>query len=196
MPVFCLFTLGRHGNFTAGVTSEQPDLLCTALALNIELFEYKNYYRVCRIRDVILELLIYNQHYSYRYPHYYIHQEAVLKHIDSLYLCIQTVPNGIMFIFYSSGVLGFTPGFQWDSCYSIFSDMCNVLQIVVCSFVLFLIAIVGIVLSVLLRFMESDYPFDIFKLFLRKLCYNLCQSYRSFLSNQPLSMSQIIQIVA
>jgi hypothetical protein len=37
MPVFCLFTLGRHGNFTAGVTLEQPDLLCTALALNIEL---------------------------------------------------------------------------------------------------------------------------------------------------------------
>ena len=36
MPVFCLFTLGRHGNFTAGVTSEQPDL-CTAFALNIEL---------------------------------------------------------------------------------------------------------------------------------------------------------------
>jgi hypothetical protein len=37
MPVFCLFTLGRHGNFIAGVTSEQPDVLCTALALNIEL---------------------------------------------------------------------------------------------------------------------------------------------------------------
>ena len=37
MPVFCLFTLGRHGNFTAEVTIEQPDLLCTALALNIEL---------------------------------------------------------------------------------------------------------------------------------------------------------------
>jgi hypothetical protein len=37
MPVFCLFTLGRHGNFTAGVTMEQPDLLYTALALNIEL---------------------------------------------------------------------------------------------------------------------------------------------------------------
>jgi hypothetical protein len=37
MPVFCLFTLGRHGNFTAGLTSEQPDLLCTALALSIEL---------------------------------------------------------------------------------------------------------------------------------------------------------------
>ena len=37
MPVFCLITLGRHGNFTAGVTLEQPDLLCTALSLNIEL---------------------------------------------------------------------------------------------------------------------------------------------------------------
>ena len=33
--MFCLFTFGRHGNFTAGVTMEQPDLLCTALALNI-----------------------------------------------------------------------------------------------------------------------------------------------------------------
>ena len=32
-----LFTLGRYGNFTAGVTMEQPDLLCTALALIIEL---------------------------------------------------------------------------------------------------------------------------------------------------------------
>ena len=41
MPVFCLFTLGRHGNFTAGVTSEQPDLLGTALALNIELLSIK-----------------------------------------------------------------------------------------------------------------------------------------------------------
>ena len=37
MPVFCLLTFGRHGNFTAGVTMEQPDLLCTALALTIEL---------------------------------------------------------------------------------------------------------------------------------------------------------------
>jgi hypothetical protein len=37
MTVFCLLTFGRHGNFRAGVTMEQPDLLCTALALNIEL---------------------------------------------------------------------------------------------------------------------------------------------------------------
>jgi hypothetical protein len=46
MPVFCLFTLGRHGNSTAGVTSEQPDLLCTALALNIELLSIKNFLSV------------------------------------------------------------------------------------------------------------------------------------------------------
>jgi hypothetical protein len=37
------------------------------------------------------------------------------------------------------------------------------LQIVVCPFVLFLLIIV---LSVLLRYMDSDYPFGIFKLFL------------------------------
>ena len=64
---------------------------------------------------------------------------------------------------YPSGVPEFTPRFQWVSCYSIFSFMCNVLQIVVCPVVLFLLTIV---LSVLLRFTDSDYPFGIFKLFL------------------------------
>jgi hypothetical protein len=54
MPVFCLFTLDRHGNFTAGVTMDQPDLLCTALALN----RVVEYYRVCRFIDIILELLL------------------------------------------------------------------------------------------------------------------------------------------
>jgi hypothetical protein len=33
MPVFCLFTLDRQGNFTAGVTMEQPDLLIKHLIL-------------------------------------------------------------------------------------------------------------------------------------------------------------------
>jgi hypothetical protein len=41
-----LFTHGRHSNFTAGVTMEQPDLLCTALALNIELLSII----VCQIK--------------------------------------------------------------------------------------------------------------------------------------------------
>jgi len=40
---------------------------------------------------------------------------------------------------------------------------CEVIVIVVCPFVLFLLAIV---LSVLLRYTDSDYPFGIFKLFL------------------------------
>ena len=50
MPVFCLFTLGRRGNFTAGVTWKS-DLLCTALALNIEILSNI----MCRFIDVILE---------------------------------------------------------------------------------------------------------------------------------------------
>ena len=48
-----------------------------------------------------------------------------------------------------------------------------ILQIVVCPFVLFLLAIV---LSVL-RFTDSDYPFGIFKLFLiRQICKNKLQN--------------------
>ena len=35
---------------------------------------------------------------------------------------------------YPSKAPGFTPGFQWGSCYSIFSFMCKVLQIAVCPF--------------------------------------------------------------
>ena len=63
---------------------------------------------------------------------------------------------------YPSGAPGFTPGFQWGSCYSIFSYM-YVLQIVVCPFVIFFLAIV---LSVLLPYTDSDCPFGIFELFL------------------------------
>ena len=59
MPVFCLFTLGRHGNFTVGVTMEQTYLLCTA---KYRVVEYVEYYRVCRFIDVILE---YTLLYSY-----------------------------------------------------------------------------------------------------------------------------------
>jgi hypothetical protein len=38
----CLFTLGRHGNFTAGVTLEQPDLLCTALRVIVDYYQLFN----------------------------------------------------------------------------------------------------------------------------------------------------------
>jgi len=51
-----------------------------------------------------------------------------------------------------------------------------VLQIVVFPFVLFLLAIV---LSVLLRFRDADYPFGIFKLFLHELgTVNLNKLYK------------------
>ena len=50
-----------------------------------------------------------------------------------------------------------------------------VLLIVVCPFVLFLLAIV---LAVLLRYTDSDYPFGIFKLFLHAL-YNMEDSITS-----------------
>ena len=51
------------------------------------------------------------------------------------------------------GAPGFTPGFQQGSCYSIFSFV-YILQIVVCPVVLFLL---DIVLSVLLRYTDSDW---------------------------------------
>ena len=51
------------------------------------------------------------------------------------------------------------PEFTPDSCCSIISFPCNVLLIVVCPLALFLLAIV---LSVLLRYTNSDYPFGIF----------------------------------
>ena len=54
------------------------------------------------------------------------------------------------------------PGFQWDSCYSIFSFMCMFCRSL---FVLFLLAIV---LSVLFRYTDSDKSFGIFKLLLGK----------------------------
>ena len=61
---------------------------------------------------------------------------------------------------YPSGALEFTTGFYWGSCYSIFSFMCMFCRSL---FVLFLLATV---LSVLLRYTDSDCPFGIFKLFL------------------------------
>ena len=61
------------------------------------------------------------------------------------------------------GAPEFTPVFLWGLCYSIFSFLCSFLYITACSFVLFLLAIM---LSILLQFTDSDYPFDIFNLFL------------------------------
>ena len=62
-----------------------------------------------------------------------------------------------------SGAPAFTHGFQWGTCYSIFSFMCMFCRSLFFPFVLFLLTIV---LSVLLRFMDSGYTFGIFILFL------------------------------
>jgi hypothetical protein len=58
------------------------------------------------------------------------------------------------------------PRFLVGSCFSIFSFMCSVLQIIVCPFDLFLLAIA---LSALLRRTVSTYFFGIFKRFLCSL---------------------------
>ena len=49
-----------------------------------------------------------------------------------------------------SGAPEFTPGFLWESCYSIFSFMCMYCR--------YLFVPLAIVLSVLFRFTDSDYP--------------------------------------
>ena len=68
---------------------------------------------------------------------------------------------------YSSGAPEFTPSFQWGSCCSIISFLFSVLQIVVCPFGLFLLAIA---LSIL-QFTTFNFSFGIFKLFLPIVLY-------------------------
>ena len=63
------------------------------------------------------------------------------------------------------GAPGNTPGFVWGPCCSIFSFLCSVFSFVVFACLLFLFVIV---LSVLLWFTASDYPFGIFKIFLKE----------------------------
>ena len=56
MPVFSLFTLGRHGNFTGiHIGTARFVVYCTSAKYRVV-----EYYRVCRIRDVILELIFSN----------------------------------------------------------------------------------------------------------------------------------------
>jgi hypothetical protein len=59
----------------------------------------------------------------------------------------------------------FIPGFIWGSCYSIFSVMCMFCRSLFVFLYFFLLAIV---LSVLLRYTDYDYPFGIFKLAIKR----------------------------
>jgi hypothetical protein len=67
---------------------------------------------------------------------------------------------------YLTGAPDLTSGSQLGWCCSTFCFLCNVMKIVVCPFVPFLLVIV---LSILLLFTASDYPFGIFKHF----CYKI-----------------------
>ena len=66
---------------------------------------------------------------------------------------------------YSSGASNFVLDFQWGWCYSIFSHV-YFLQFAVCLYVPFALTIV---LSVLLRYTDSNYHFGIFELLLQIL---------------------------
>ena len=70
---------------------------------------------------------------------------------------------------YSSGAPKFTPGFRWSSCYSIFSFMCMFCRSLFVRLYFFFQPFS--LLSVLLRFTDSDYPFGIFMLFLHLLIF-------------------------
>ena len=67
---------------------------------------------------------------------------------------------------YPSEAHEFTLGFRWGSCYSLFSFMCMFCRSL---FVLLGFFLLAIVMSVLLLFTYSDYPFGIFKLFLMNI---------------------------
>jgi len=73
---------------------------------------------------------------------------------------------------YPSGAPGFTLGFWWGSCYSIFSFICMFCWSL---FVLLYFFLLAFVLSVLLRYTDSDWSFGIFKLILH---------HHNFLSHQ------------
>ena len=102
---------------------------------------------------------------------YIVHALLMLILLIYAYWCPKRCSCQMMFVLFNSNTMGvawgtgtdkpsgvpeFTPGFQWSSCCSILSFLCSVLKIIVCPFALFLFTIV---LSVLLRFTASDYPF-------------------------------------
>ena len=71
------------------------------------------------------------------------------------------------------------PPFQWGWCSSIFSFMCKFCKSL---FVLLYFFLLAIMLSVLLQYTDSAYPFGIFKLFLQRVSPN----FTSFLTTVPL----------
>ena len=95
-----------------------------------------------------------------------------------------------------SGAPEFTPGSYWGSCYTIFSLMCMFCGSL---FVLLFFFLFVIVLSIFLRFTDSDYHFDIFKLFLgnkfQKCKYNFKKKERNFTKNEIMQISLSVDAI-
>ena len=60
-----------------------------------------------------------------------------------------------------SGAPEFTPGFQWDQCCLIFSFLCSILQIVVCPFVLYLLAFIDLRILIT-SFVSPNFSYTIY----------------------------------
>ena len=88
------------------------------------------------------------------------HSWLIIGFVSRVTRRVQLVEQKLVFL---AEYLNSPPVLVGSVLYSIFSFMCNVLLIVVCHFVPFLLVIV---VFVLLRFTDSDYHFGIFKLFL------------------------------
>ena len=80
----------------------------------------------------------------------------------------------LLLLFRQYTLFKFTLSFLWGWCYSIFSFICMFCRDPCLSFVLFLLTIL---LSVLLRYTNYDCPFDIFKFFF-KLYVQIFFSYK------------------
>ena len=91
-----------------------------------------------------------------------------------VYWCSTRFPCQMMFVSINNNMTVVTSGagtnntsgaldFKWCSFCSVFSFPCSVLYIIVCSFVPLVLFLLSIVMSIL-RFTNSDYTFDVFKL--------------------------------
>ena len=77
-----------------------------------------------------------------------------------------------------SGAPELIPGCYQGSCNSIFSSICMLCRSL---FVLLYLFLLAIVLSVLLRYADSDYPYGVFKLFLGSTVTISINAYRSII---------------
>ena len=90
------------------------------------------------------------------------------EHLSSspVFSWVRVTRSFVLFVCFVDHCLSYFP-FSFDHCVvcKSFLDLRHLIAHLICCFVLFFLAIV---LSILLRFTDSDYPFSIFKLFLKQ----------------------------